>query len=69
MAQANKKDQRNTLHHVHHQKKPIENKDIKKIRSCVKKKTLQKKGITLNKQNLADKQINSINTNNKLLNT
>ena len=56
MAQANKKDQRNTLHHVHHQKKKqIENKNIKKIRSCVKKKTLQKKGITLNKQNLADK--------------
>ena len=55
MAQANKKDQRNFLHHVHHQKKPIENKDIKKLRSCVKKKTLQKKGITLNKQNLANK--------------
>lgn len=36
-------------------KNPIENKNIKKIRSCVKKKTLQKKGITLNKQNLADK--------------
>ena len=55
MTQAKKKRSKEYSPSCTPSKKPTENQDIKKIRPCVKKKTLQKKGITLNKQNLADK--------------
>ena len=50
-----KKDQRNTLHHVHHQKNQLRTKTSKKLDHVWRKKHYRKKGITLNKQNLADK--------------
>ena len=46
MAQANKKDQRNTLHHVHHQKKnQLRTKTSKKLDHVSRRKHYRKKAL------------------------